>query len=61
MKLEKFTLMKIQKKIGNVNITIKGLEAYLEAAFQLQLQLHVYYHGFELGWYYHIHFLVLND
>ena len=35
--------------IWNTDITIKGLEAFLEASFQIQLQLYVYYNGYELG------------
>ena len=47
-KLEKITRLN-SLAIGYVPVTVKGLEAYLEAAFQIQLQLHVFYHGFEFG------------
>jgi hypothetical protein len=39
------------RSLGSLNVTIKGLEAFLEAAFQLQLQCHVFYSGYTLGEY----------
>jgi len=35
--------------IGNMTTTVKGLETYLEAALQIQLQLHVFCRGFDFG------------
>lgn len=35
--------------MNHIKITAKGLHAFLEASFEMQLQMYVYYNGYQLG------------
>lgn len=48
-RIEWITAFTVIEEIGSLNITVKSLEAYLEAAFQMQLQLYVLYSGHRMG------------